>query len=119
MDTLTRHCYNSVFLSAIICFIWLSTSDASCSLPQDLRNKVWEYSYTPVSDSSKKVINLDIKTTTLQNSAINLNFQGSTLDDWTCINSLHISNTTTVVVFKSDQTFFKGLLTAIIDYIFV
>lgn len=26
MDTLTRHCYNSVLLSAIICFIWLSTS---------------------------------------------------------------------------------------------
>lgn len=75
-------------------------SDASCSLPQDLRNKVWEYSYTSVSDSSKKVTNLDIKTTTLQNSAINLVFQGTIINQWTCINSLDVSNTTTVVVFQ-------------------
>ncbi|VDI16193.1 Hypothetical predicted protein [Mytilus galloprovincialis] len=82
-------------------------ADASCSLPQDLRNKVWEYSYTSVSDSSKKVINLDIKTTTLQNSAINLEFQGTIINQWTCINSLDVSNTTTVVVFRSDNSYSK------------
>lgn len=74
--------------------------DASCSLPPDLRNAVWEYNYTSVSDNSKQSNSLVIKTTTLENSAISLEVQGTLLNQWTCIHSLDISIKTTVVVFK-------------------
>ncbi|CAC5379533.1 unnamed protein product [Mytilus coruscus] len=83
-------------------------SDATCSLPTDLKNAAWEYNYTKVSDSTEQSTTLSIATTTLQNSAINLNVFGTTINDWTCINSLNISNTQTIVVFKSDTSFTSG-----------
>ncbi|CAC5379531.1 unnamed protein product [Mytilus coruscus] len=83
-------------------------SDATCSLPTDLKNAAWEYNYTHVSDSSDQSTTLNIATTTLQNSVINLNAFGTTIRDWTCINSLNISNTQTIVVFKSDTSFTSG-----------
>lgn len=83
-------------------------SDATCSLPTDLKNAAWEYNYTKVSDSTEQSTTLSIATTTLQNSAINLNAFGTTINDWTCINSLNISNTQTIVVFKSDTSFTSG-----------
>ncbi|VDI49725.1 Hypothetical predicted protein [Mytilus galloprovincialis] len=51
MDTLTRHCYNSVFLSAIICFIWLSTSDISNDVTPNERVFVSEEGNRPAYDA--------------------------------------------------------------------
>lgn len=75
-------------------------SDATCSLPQDLINTAWEYNYTNVEDNTEQSTTLNIATTTLPNSAINLDAKGTTIDKWTCINSLDISDTDSVVVFK-------------------
>ncbi|VDI18529.1 Hypothetical predicted protein [Mytilus galloprovincialis] len=88
--------------------MYSSTSDAICSLPQDLINTAWEYNYTDVSDNTEQSTILNIVTTTLQNSAINLDAKGTKIDDWTCINSLDISDTESVVVFKSDNSFSDG-----------
>ncbi|CAC5422512.1 unnamed protein product [Mytilus coruscus] len=88
--------------------MYSSMSDASCALPADMKNTVWEYNYTDVSGNSEHSTNLNIATTTLQNSVINLNAFGTTIRDWTCINSLDVSDTTTVVVFKSDTSFTSG-----------
>ncbi|VDH97650.1 Hypothetical predicted protein [Mytilus galloprovincialis] len=83
-------------------------SDASCSLPTDIKNSAWEYNYTKVSDNSPQSTILRVSTTTLQNSIINLSAFGTKIRDWTCINSLALSNTQTLVVFKSDSTFSDG-----------
>ncbi|XP_063414057.1 uncharacterized protein LOC134696285 isoform X2 [Mytilus trossulus] len=83
-------------------------SDASCSLPTDLKNSAWEYNYTKVSDNSTQSTILRLSTTTLQKSIINLSAVGTTIRDWTCINSLALSNTHTLVVFKSDSTYSDG-----------
>ncbi|CAG2198580.1 unnamed protein product [Mytilus edulis] len=83
-------------------------SDATCSLPQDLINTAWEYNYTNVKDNTEQSTTLNFATTTLQSSAINLDAKGTTIDDWTCINSLSISDTEAVVVFKSDNSFSDG-----------
>ncbi|VDI49728.1 Hypothetical predicted protein [Mytilus galloprovincialis] len=82
--------------------------DATCSLPQDLINTAWEYNYTNVKDNTEQSTTLNFATTTLQSSAINLDAKGTTIDDWTCINSLGISDTEAVVVFKSDNSFSDG-----------
>ncbi|CAC5379530.1 unnamed protein product [Mytilus coruscus] len=82
--------------------------DATCSLPTDLTNAAREYNYTKVSDSSDQSTTLNIATTTLQNSVINLDAFGTTMNDWTCFNSLNIPNTQTIVVFKSDTSFTSG-----------
>ncbi|CAG2249160.1 unnamed protein product [Mytilus edulis] len=74
--------------------------DASCVLPEDLKNAVWEYNYTDVASNSEQSTTLNIGTTTLQDSVINLNVFGTTIRDWTCINSLNISNAQTLVVFN-------------------
>ncbi|XP_071126668.1 uncharacterized protein [Mytilus edulis] len=100
-------CYKFL-LSFIICFTYSSMSDATCSLPQDLINTAWEYNYTNVEDNTEQSTTLNFATTTLQNSAINLDAKGTTIDDWTCINSLGISDTEAVVVFKSDNSFSDG-----------
>ncbi|XP_076072032.1 adhesion G protein-coupled receptor B2-like [Mytilus galloprovincialis] len=73
--------------------------NATCSLPTDLKNAVWEYNYTKVSDNSEHSNTLNIGTTTIQNS-IRLDAYGTTMDDWTCINSLNISHTQTTAVFQ-------------------
>ncbi|CAC5379545.1 unnamed protein product [Mytilus coruscus] len=108
IDTSIRNSYNAL-ISVIICSIYSSMSDATCSLPQDLTNAVWEYNYTKVSDNSEQSTTLIISTTTLQNSVINLNAFGTTIKDWTCTNSLDISDTEAVVVFKSDTSFTNGI----------
>ncbi|XP_063414857.1 mucin-5AC-like [Mytilus trossulus] len=81
------------------------STDASCALPEDLKNTVWEYNYTDVAANSEQSTNLYIANTTLPNSVINLNDGGSVVNNWTCINSLTISDTSNVVVFKSDASF--------------
>ncbi|VDH92801.1 G protein-coupled receptor 133 [Mytilus galloprovincialis] len=85
-----------------------TSADASCVLPADLMNAAWEYNYTDVASNSEQSTTLNIGTTTLQNSVINLNVFGTAIRDWTCINSLPISNTQTLVVFKSDISFTSG-----------
>lgn len=99
MDTPKKLCYN-IQLSVIICYVYSSMSDASCALPEDLKNTVWEYNYTEVSGNKEQSTTLNIATTTLQNSVINFNAFGTTVNDWTCINNIDISNTTVVVIFK-------------------
>ncbi|XP_052078238.1 sushi, von Willebrand factor type A, EGF and pentraxin domain-containing protein 1-like isoform X2 [Mytilus californianus] len=103
METLKEKFYNAL-LSVIICLMYSSTSDAACSLPEELQGTLWEYNYTKISDNSEQSTTLNIVTTTIQDS-ISLNAFGTTLDDWTCINSLNISNAQTVLVFKSDTSF--------------
>ncbi|CAG2249155.1 unnamed protein product [Mytilus edulis] len=83
-------------------------SDASCSLPTDIKNSAWEYNYTKVSDNSPQSTILRISTTTLQNSIINLSAVGTKIRDWTCINSLALSNTQTLVLFKIDEFIFQS-----------
>ncbi|CAC5403390.1 unnamed protein product [Mytilus coruscus] len=93
----------------LVNLVFTSTkTDANCFLPEDLKNAAWEYNYTHVSESAEQSTTLNIATTTLQNSVINLNAFGTTIRDWTCINSLNISNTQTLVVFKSDTSFTSG-----------
>ncbi|XP_052076567.1 adhesion G protein-coupled receptor L4-like [Mytilus californianus] len=90
----------------LVNLVFTSTkTDASCFLPKDLTNAAWEYNYTDVPSSSEQSTTLNIATTTLQNSVINLNAFGTTIRDWTCINNLNISYTQTLVVFKSDTSF--------------
>ncbi|VDI67840.1 Hypothetical predicted protein [Mytilus galloprovincialis] len=80
------------------------STDASCALPEDLKNTVWEYNYTDVASNLEQSTNLYIANTTLPDSVINLNDGGTIVNNWTCINSLDISDTTNVVVFKSDAS---------------
>ncbi|VDI18531.1 Hypothetical predicted protein [Mytilus galloprovincialis] len=104
------HIYSiNVLPFILVNLVFTSTkTDASCFLPEDLTKAAWEYNYTDVADSSEQSTTLNIATTTLQNSVINLNAFGTTMRDWTCINSLNISNTQTLVVFKSDNSFSDG-----------
>lgn len=74
--------------------------DATCALPTDLQNAAWEYNYTRVAINKDQSTILNISTTTLQDSAINLNAYGTEVKHWTCINSLKMSNTQTLVIFK-------------------
>ncbi|XP_071126667.1 uncharacterized protein [Mytilus edulis] len=81
---------------------------ASCAFPEDLKNTLWEYNYTDVANNEEQTTNLYIANTTLPDSVINLNAEGTIVNNWTCINSLDISDTTNVVVFKGDTSFPSG-----------
>ncbi|VDI66532.1 CUB and sushi domain-containing protein [Mytilus galloprovincialis] len=106
METLMAKLYNAL-LSLTICLMYSSTSDAACSLPDELKSSTWEYNYTKIIDSSEQSATISIGTNTMQTSVI-YDVQGTKLDRWTCINSLNISNTQDVVVFKSDTSFTSG-----------
>ncbi|CAC5422509.1 unnamed protein product [Mytilus coruscus] len=80
-------------------------SDASCELPEDLTNTLWEYNYTDVANNLEQSTILNIANTTLPNSVINLNALGTTVRNWTCISSLDISDITAVAIFKGDDSF--------------
>ncbi|CAC5379529.1 unnamed protein product [Mytilus coruscus] len=97
---------NLINVLSLILVVTSRGTDATCYLP--MQNGVWEYNYTKVSDNLKHSTTLIIRTTTLQNSVINLNVYGTTIDEWTCINSKLLSNTEGVVVFKSDISFTSG-----------
>ncbi|XP_052076575.1 uncharacterized protein LOC127714528 [Mytilus californianus] len=114
MDILKDHISTGFFFIFLSIFVInrMEIVDAECHLPENLRNSDWEYKYTQVSDNSEQSKILTISTTTLQNSVINLNAFGTTIDDWTCINSLTISSTEGVMVFKSDTSFTDGGLTS-------
>ncbi|XP_071126674.1 adhesion G protein-coupled receptor B3-like isoform X2 [Mytilus edulis] len=103
MDSPKKLC----LLSSIIYFMYSSTSDATCSLPDELQSSTWEYNYTHVIDNSERSATIFTGTKTMQTSVI-YDVQGTKLDRWTCINSLNISNTQDVVVFKSDTSFTIG-----------
>ncbi|CAG2244035.1 unnamed protein product [Mytilus edulis] len=103
MDSPKKLC----LLSAIIYFMYSSTSDAKCSLPDELQSSTWEYNYTHVIDNSEQSATISTGTNTMQTSVI-YDVQGTKLSRWTCINSLNISNTQDVVVFKSDNSFTSG-----------
>ncbi|CAG2236294.1 CSMD [Mytilus edulis] len=106
METLMAKLYNAL-LSLTICLMYSSTSDAACSLPDELKSSTWEYNYTQIIDSSEQSATISIGTNTMQTSVI-YDVQGTKLSRWTCINSLNISNTQDVVVFKSDNSFTSG-----------
>ncbi|CAG2239341.1 unnamed protein product [Mytilus edulis] len=107
MNTPKKLCNNIVFLviTGLMYSSLMSVSDADCVLPEDLKNTVWEYNYTSVASNDEESTNLYIANTTLPDSIINLNDGGSIVNNWTCINSLNISATSNVVVFKSDASF--------------
>lgn len=75
-------------------------TDAGCALPEDLKNTAWEYSYTDVASSVEQTTILNIANETLPDSIISFNANNVQLSNWTCINNLDVSDTTTVVVFK-------------------
>ncbi|XP_071126665.1 CUB and sushi domain-containing protein 3-like isoform X7 [Mytilus edulis] len=106
METLMAKLYNAL-LSLTICLMYSSTSDAACSLPDELKSSTWEYNYTHVIDNSEQSATISTGTNTMQTSVI-YDVQGTKLSRWTCINSLNISNTQDVVVFKSDNSFTSG-----------
>ncbi|XP_052076573.1 uncharacterized protein LOC127714525 [Mytilus californianus] len=97
---------NLINVLSLILVVTSRGTDATCYLP--MQNGVWEYNYTKVSDNLKHSTTLIIGTTTLQNSVIHLDAYGTTIDDWTCINSKLLSNTEGVAVFKSDTSFTSG-----------
>ncbi|XP_063413796.1 CUB and sushi domain-containing protein 3-like isoform X13 [Mytilus trossulus] len=99
-------------MTVVINLLLLSPiTDAICILPPELRNTAWIYNYTKPDDNQPVTTTLTIRTTVLADSSINLDARGTTIDDWTCISSLTLSDTESVAVFKSDTTYSEGPFT--------
>ena len=75
--------------------------DAICILPPELRNTEWIYKYTKPDDNQPITTTLRIQNTVLpQQSSVRFNALGTTMDAWTCISNLTLSDTESVAVFK-------------------
>ncbi|CAG2242985.1 CSMD [Mytilus edulis] len=83
--------------------------DAICILPEELRNTEWIYKYTKPDDNTPVSTTLRFQNTILPTqSSIRLNALGTTMDAWTCISNLTLSDTESVAVFKSDTSYTDG-----------
>ncbi|XP_052076547.1 sushi, von Willebrand factor type A, EGF and pentraxin domain-containing protein 1-like isoform X2 [Mytilus californianus] len=81
--------------------IFSKETDAACSLPTELKNGQWKYTYTDV-QNTEKTTTVTFGTTTIS-SGISVNALGTTIDEWNCISSLQISDTVSVAAFKSTK----------------
>ncbi|VDI61264.1 Hypothetical predicted protein [Mytilus galloprovincialis] len=97
-------------MTVVINLLLLSTvTDAICILPPELRNTEWIYKYTKPDDNQPITTTLRIQNTVLpQQSSVRFNALGTTMDAWTCISNLTLSDTESVAVFKSDTSYSDG-----------
>ncbi|CAC5380891.1 CSMD [Mytilus coruscus] len=97
-------------MTVVIHLYVLSTvTDANCILPQELRNMEWIYNYTRPDNNQAVTTTLEFQNTILTSpSSISFNAFGTTIDAWTCISNLTLSNTESVVLFKSDVSYTDG-----------
>ncbi|XP_071125161.1 CUB and sushi domain-containing protein 2-like isoform X2 [Mytilus edulis] len=97
-------------MTVVINLLLLSTvTDAICILPEELRNTEWIYKYTKPDDNTPVSTTLRFQNTVLPTqSSIRLNALGTTMDAWTCISNLTLSDTESVAVFKSDTSYTDG-----------
>ncbi|XP_052078714.1 sushi, von Willebrand factor type A, EGF and pentraxin domain-containing protein 1-like isoform X2 [Mytilus californianus] len=105
--------FNVLFFNSIPVVIHLlvfsTDSDANCILPPELKNMEWIYNYTRPDDNQPVTTTLRFQNTILTSpSSINFNAFGTTIDAWTCISNLTLSNTESVVLFKSDSSYTSG-----------
>ncbi|XP_071123961.1 sushi, von Willebrand factor type A, EGF and pentraxin domain-containing protein 1-like [Mytilus edulis] len=88
-----------IIIGLAVAVIFEQETDAACSLPTELTNRQWKYTYTDV-QNTEQTSTVTFGTTTII-AGISFNALGTIIDEWNCISSLQISDTVSVAAFKS------------------
>ncbi|XP_076071618.1 uncharacterized protein LOC143043007 [Mytilus galloprovincialis] len=110
---LTRQCMKDETWSGSPPVCGIPNPNGICTLPPELRNTEWIYEYTKPDNNQPVTTTLQFLNTILpKQSSMSVNALGTIMDAWTCISNLTISDTDSVVVFKSDTSHSAGPFSA-------